>query len=176
MATISQIVITDGGDYPRRPTVTLVGSAKADDKADAKSTADDGDDKSGKAKKTPLQQAAEHGFFKNQKSFKDEQAEKLPASTKQDGSQKVGNAENVNDVEPHEETAVDKAAHGKGPNMQIVDLLATQDHSVDAEAMMVGRKVVKVELRKANGREYDGTPEVAFDPPGAKAYCVMASD
>lgn len=167
MATISHVVITEGGDYPRRPTVTLKGAAKAD-KPEASAR---GDDKES-GKKTPLQQAAEHGFFKNQRPA--QAAGKREKTTKLDGSQKVGgDAENVNEVEGHEETDLDRAAHGRGPNMQITDYLATQDHSVDAEASMVGRKVVAVELRKAKGREYDGAPEVVFDPPGARAYCVM---
>lgn len=151
MAKIAHIVVNDGGDYHRRPTVTLTGATTKEDKAD---------DKGHKAK-------ADAKAAKTTKAAKGKAADDTPHLGSAD-------APNVNDVPPHEDTPIDLAAHGHGPGMDITP--SVTDSSADAEAFMVGRKVVKVELVAAKGRDFDGTPEVVFDPPGAKAVCVMHAD
>lgn len=156
---IAHIVVNDGGDYRSRPTVTLTGAAtkegdeKGHKKADAKA-----DDKHAAHGKAAAKGKAAKGA-------------KADADTPHLGS---AEAENVNPVEPHEETTLDLAAHGHGPGMEITPTVT--DPGADAEAFLVGRKVVKVELVAARGKDFDGTPEVVFDPPGAKAVCVMHPD
>lgn len=152
MPKIAHIVVQDGGDYARRPTVTLVGAA-----------ADDADDKGhGKAKAAPHGKAAKTG------------AARKGAKAGDEPHLGSADAENVNAVPQPAETPLDKAAHGHGPGMETVPTVT--DPSADAEAFLVGRKVVKVELVAARGKDFDGTPEVVFDPPGAKAVCVMHPD